>query len=134
MKNMLPPTNSLVKSDSNIIPPTNKIPKTNASTKDLYQNNKYGHFREIHHPYIQVTCNMCGTEVKEESSEEEDPEETSHPEGTHLIDGEINFISINDSVFSIPAFSELQLQDEFCLEKIKGIKDESKLYRLNKNF
>ena len=37
--------------------------------------------------------------------------------------GQVNFLSIHNNVFTFDTFSELQLQDEFCLNKLIGLKN-----------
>jgi hypothetical protein len=44
---------------------------------------------------------------------------TDHDEDTK----QINFLSLHNNVFSIEAFSELQMHDEFCLQKLIALKN-----------
>ena len=86
----------------------------------------YGHFGEFQHPYLKLSCNMCG-DLTEAVDSTGDPtnylDEQDFDSHVPTADGEIRFITINDNIFSIDAFSELQLGDEFCLEKFQGVKN-----------
>ena len=90
----------------------------------LFKNKRYGLFSDIQYPYMHKECLKEDEEAEEASSDDEsnpgsDPGEKNLEEDS----GEINFVSINDNIFSLEAYSELQVQDDFCFSKIKGVKE-----------
>ena len=79
---------------------------------------KEAYFTEFSHPFLgnkaQVNENPSAREA--DLSGFADPSDSGY---------RIHFVSINDSVFSREAFIELQLQDPFCSEKIRKVKEKS---------
>ena len=66
---------------------------------------------------------------KDEELEETPPSDTSDSEITNTTDSDIltasynvRLLAINESCFTLPAFAELQRQDEFCSDKIALLK------------
>lgn len=95
---------------------TKSLSPSQGSLKDLERSTQTLLFSEFQHPYRHI----C---LDDPTSDHGSDDIKGSNDSLHLYEnGEVNFLSINDSVFSKEAFLELQLQDDFCLSKLQGIK------------